>query len=283
MPIPGCILYEMVTAKQLFPGKKPKHTLCRVLTTIPLPPFAELDWLTHESQTFLRKNCPPLRTTVSTKLHGRMTSTGISLVVKLLTVEPAKRPTAAEVLKHPYLRKLQNPANEACASKKFAWPSDRVNLSASRLRTMFWQEMLGSPESLDPPGQCLPPTGARSRSPGLPPASRSVSPGLNGVDLHRAPSVSVGDPTLSATSPHPRAGVQVLYASSPHLHGKRHEPPPSPGAQPPPSPKEAGTGQCGYQRWQDLGGGGGAAHCRLRAVLKSSFLICCGQPLGDSP
>ena len=71
----------MVTAKQLFPGKKPKHTLCRVLTTIPLPPFAELDWLTHESQTFLRKNCPPLRTTVQTKLHSRMSAAGISLVV----------------------------------------------------------------------------------------------------------------------------------------------------------------------------------------------------------
>ena len=63
-------LTQMVTAKQLFPGKKPKHTLCRVLSTIPLPPFSDLDWLTHESQTFLRKNCPPLRTTVQAKLHG---------------------------------------------------------------------------------------------------------------------------------------------------------------------------------------------------------------------
>uniref|UniRef100_A0A7S1IXI5 Protein kinase domain-containing protein n=1 Tax=Eutreptiella gymnastica TaxID=73025 RepID=A0A7S1IXI5_9EUGL len=211
----GCIQYEMVTAKQLFPGKKPKHTLCRVLSTIPLPPFSDLDWLTHESQTFLRKNCPPLRTTVQAKLHGRMSATGIQLVNKLLMVEPGKRPTAAEVLKHPYLKKMQNPNNEAIANKKFQWPSDRVNLSATRLRTMFWMEMLGS-ES----GTGLPRADGVDPVQPLPPPSTSMSPmpqyGLGGSgDLPPAYHVH----QLEHFPP---------TSSSPPSSSRHHSPPPSP-------------------------------------------------------
>eukprot|EP00667_Euglena_gracilis_P008458 EG_transcript_8566 len=149
----GGILYEMVTAKQLFPGKKPKHTLLRVLSTIPLPPFPELDWLTSESQQFLRRNCPPLRTTLQAKLQGKMATAGVTLAARLLTLDPAKRPTAAEVMRNPWLKKVQNPANEFTANRKFQWPSDRANLSASRLRALFWQEMLGetAPPGLVPP------------------------------------------------------------------------------------------------------------------------------------
>jgi len=129
----GCIFGELLKKEPLLQGKNEVDELSKVL---PEPPSPKISLLTPHPQifelcgiptastwpTFKRLpnarslRLPPTPSTTGSIIRARfplLTNAGTSLLSSLLSLNPASRPTASEVLAHPYFKEDPRPKSAA--------------------------------------------------------------------------------------------------------------------------------------------------------------------------
>ncbi|CAE7526888.1 erkA [Symbiodinium sp. CCMP2456] len=101
----GCILYEMWTAKALFPGKNSVDQLTKVMGVLGTPTEQDQWWVPKESRPLLHRALSPARPRGlgPAKLPGIPAETGEDFLHKLLCFDPSRRLSVESALQHPYL------------------------------------------------------------------------------------------------------------------------------------------------------------------------------------
>jgi mitogen-activated protein kinase 15 len=142
----GCILYELITAKPLFPGKSTKHMFGLVLEVTGLPDKAEYEEIKkkyelmieyHMFDKFQRKSIKQL-----VGIYTKDLAT-LDFLSKLLTFNPDKRMTVEEALSHPFMADFHNPNEEIICEKKVTIPiDDSLKFSLDEYRAKLYDEIL---------------------------------------------------------------------------------------------------------------------------------------------
>lgn len=98
----GCILYEMWTAKALFPGKNSLDQLTKVMGIMGLPSEQDQWWVPEESKPMLLR-CSQRPAKGLSRMQGIPGGHGVDLLARLLAFDPSRRLSVEAALHHPYL------------------------------------------------------------------------------------------------------------------------------------------------------------------------------------
>ncbi|CCI48115.1 unnamed protein product [Albugo candida] len=109
----GCIFAEIILRKPLFPGKDFIDQLTRVFALIPVPSREKLGYNVEGDALKFLHSLPVCASDAFAKtFRGRASSEALSLLRRLLCVNPRRRITAHEALQHPYFRKIRQQLGE---------------------------------------------------------------------------------------------------------------------------------------------------------------------------
>lgn len=138
----GCILAEILTEKVLFPGKSSLNQMELIIELLGRPTNNDLD---NMKISFANEILPNLNGKKS-KSIGHMFNNcppeAIDLLRKLLAYNPAKRPSATEVLAHPFFEKFHNEVEETICSTKVIIPiNDAQRLSLKVYRDAIYNDI----------------------------------------------------------------------------------------------------------------------------------------------
>ena len=155
----GCILAEILGQKPLFPGRDVLSQLRLICTIIPVPRDESLRMCIHNDkaiefiQSIARStsNPPPL----SERFPGAPLA-ALDLLAQLLSFDPAKRITAAEALRHPWMEELHKLNTEPSAppfdfSFEHTTDSELRDLLDRELRRFHPDIAFGANSSTTPP------------------------------------------------------------------------------------------------------------------------------------
>ncbi|KAF3288302.1 Serine/threonine-protein kinase ppk23 [Orbilia oligospora] len=111
----GCIFAELILKEPLFQGKSEIDQLSKIFELMGVPTDEEWPgWRRLPNSKSLR--FPRTKQTTGHLLRSKfplLTTNGVSLLSSLLSLDPSKRITAEEALKHPYFRDDPKPKSEA--------------------------------------------------------------------------------------------------------------------------------------------------------------------------
>eukprot|EP00744_Colponema_vietnamica_P001410 GILI01002337.1.p1 GENE.GILI01002337.1~~GILI01002337.1.p1 ORF type:complete len:388 (+),score=98.07 GILI01002337.1:60-1166(+) len=137
----GCILAEMYNRKPLFPGKNTMEQLKMICYAFGKP---NEDFIERpEARQKLREMTVPTTKPGLSQLVPKLTNAdGQDILKRMLTLDPTKRPSAAELLKHPYLSQFYDANDIPLCDKAFVWPYEAVKMDVAQLRYAFWKEIV---------------------------------------------------------------------------------------------------------------------------------------------
>lgn len=123
----GCILAELIGRKPIFPGSDADNQIQLIVEVLGRPSSSLVAKCPHvETRQFLealpKKPVHPL-----THIYRHADFLALDLLLKLLKMDPAKRPDAAECLKHPYLSQLHFPDDEPDSEKLVSFPPSSLS------------------------------------------------------------------------------------------------------------------------------------------------------------
>lgn len=111
----GCILGEMLLGKPMFPGSSTLDQIERIMSIISPPSREDLHLVSSQYASTLLSKPHGGRTPKPLKdVLAGAPNDAIDLIEKLLVFSPDKRLTAEQALKHPYVARFHNVANEPC-------------------------------------------------------------------------------------------------------------------------------------------------------------------------
>ncbi|XP_064107490.1 extracellular signal-regulated kinase 2-like [Macrobrachium nipponense] len=111
----GCILGEMLLGKPMFPGSSTLDQIERIMAVITPPSREDMHQISSQYASSLLNKPHGERTSKPLKdILAGAPSDAIDLVEKLLVFSPDKRLTAEQALKHPFVARFHNTANEPC-------------------------------------------------------------------------------------------------------------------------------------------------------------------------
>ncbi|KAG0726256.1 Mitogen-activated protein kinase 15 [Chionoecetes opilio] len=141
----GCILGEMLLGKPMFPGSSTIDQIERIMSVIPQPNRDDLHHVSSQyASSLLNKplcsgtSKGPAKT-LRDLLAGAPTD-AIDLLEKLMVFNPDKRLTAEQALRHPYVARFHNAANEPCLARAVVpCLRDDVQLSVDIYRNKLYE------------------------------------------------------------------------------------------------------------------------------------------------
>ena len=137
----GCILAEMYNRKPVFPGRNTMEQLKMICYAVGKPPESMVEDKTARAN--LRGIAePPTRPTLAQIVPKLTNPAGQDIVKKMLTLDPAHRPTALELLKHPFVAEFYDESEIRVCDKPFVWEYEGcTRMTAAELREAFWKEI----------------------------------------------------------------------------------------------------------------------------------------------
>ncbi|KAM7075410.1 mitogen-activated protein kinase 15 isoform 2-T2 [Molossus nigricans] len=221
----GCILGEMLRGKPLFPGTSTLHQLELVLQTIPPPSEEDLLALNSGYSTSILHHLGARpRQTLEALLPADTPPEALDLLKRLLVFAPDQRLSAAQALRHPYVRRFHCPAREWTLETDVRLPvHEGVQLTAPEYRNRLYQmilERMGNNRNRREKGPGEAPPGAEPRAPlpqacaTKPRAAPLLPSGWPEQDLGHRPQNSPGDDPAHD----PRGGAKnIPRQNSAHL------------------------------------------------------------------
>ncbi|KAK8396499.1 hypothetical protein O3P69_005503 [Scylla paramamosain] len=137
----GCILGEMLLGKPMFPGSSTIDQIERIMAVIPPPNRDDLHQVSSQYASSLLNKPHSTRTpkTLRDLLVGAPPD-AIDLLEKLMVFNPDKRLTAEQALRHPYVARFHNAANEPCLARAVVpCLRDDVQLSVDIYRNKLYE------------------------------------------------------------------------------------------------------------------------------------------------
>ena len=147
----GCILAELVGGRPLFPGGSYMDQLERIVSFTGPPSQSDIDSMkssfTETTVSNLTYSRPKI---VLEERLNKASPDAIDLIKKLISFNPADRPSAEECLKHPYVALFHNEKKEITAPEKVHMTlPDSQHFSARDYRKQIYKEAqfgLGNPQ-----------------------------------------------------------------------------------------------------------------------------------------
>ncbi|SCU99929.1 LANO_0F04390g1_1 [Lachancea nothofagi CBS 11611] len=144
----GCILAELLLRRPLFPGKDYRHQLLLIFQVIGSPTSKDLECVRSKRALQYLSTLP--RYPSNRALRGLLPEAnpeGMDLLERMLVFDPRRRITAAQALKHPYLKAYHDPHDEPATTKVdpelFTFDERKDRLGAGDLKRLLWDEIFG--------------------------------------------------------------------------------------------------------------------------------------------
>lgn len=138
----GCMAVELLTRRPLFAGRDYVHQLNLITDVLGTPSDEDLALVKSDSarryvQSLPRKSPMPLGTVAVGALPAY-----IAFVEGLLLMDPRRRLSARDAMRHELFRELYDPSDEQCAPFPFKWELDDVDITEPQLRQGMWAEVV---------------------------------------------------------------------------------------------------------------------------------------------
>ncbi|KAG8343755.1 Protein kinase domain [Trypanosoma vivax] len=143
----GCIMAEMYNRKPVLPGRNTIDQLRLICTHIGKPPSEMV-----ESADALEKlhDLPNGKLDMSKLVPDLTNPDGIDFLTKMWELNPAKRPSAKELLSHPFMAQMHDEDDEPESLLQFSWSYELQEMDMNTLRRAFWKEICDfNPHLLD--------------------------------------------------------------------------------------------------------------------------------------
>eukprot|EP00644_Phytophthora_capsici_P018403 jgi/Phyca11/21343/fgenesh1_pg.PHYCAscaffold_91_\ len=155
----GCIFGELLNRRPMFPGSDFLDQLSRVFSVLPVPARDKRGYEVEGDALAFLESLPPCSPSALNKLFRKASPEGISLLRRLLCVNPARRISAKQALAHPYFKSIRAQLGEPPAfrvDKAFDFEFDYQEFSLAHLKTLIQSEVkllqkYGLPPPIDEP------------------------------------------------------------------------------------------------------------------------------------
>ncbi|XP_038047440.1 extracellular signal-regulated kinase 2-like isoform X2 [Patiria miniata] len=136
----GCILGELLRGKPLFPGTSTLNQIERIMNIIDAPSKADKEAIDSNYVSSILDKASVRHRQSFEDILPKAPADAIDLLRRLLHFNPEKRLTAAEALKHPYVAKFHNAAEEKVLDYDVVPPlDDDVQLSVGEYRRKLYE------------------------------------------------------------------------------------------------------------------------------------------------
>lgn len=136
----GCILAEMLLGTPIFEGKNQLETLKKVVEVVGKPTDADMNHIVDSIMKQFIQNMPPAERKVEMHFPG-VNPLAVNLLSSLLQFDPARRPTAAQALAHPWFNDIRDLESETTAHHAFEYEFDEDKLNAFEIRELMKREI----------------------------------------------------------------------------------------------------------------------------------------------
>jgi p38 MAP kinase len=138
----GCILGELITSKNLFPGTDHVDQLMRIMSLCGSPNDELLDKITsQEARNYIRSLKVMKRKDFKVVFKGA-NPLAVDLLEKMLELDAEKRITAEQALAHPYLAQYADPSDEPICEHIYDQTYEDEELPVAAWRELAWKEVL---------------------------------------------------------------------------------------------------------------------------------------------
>ncbi|OQR96263.1 mitogen-activated protein kinase [Achlya hypogyna] len=142
----GCIFGELLNRKPLFPGSDFIDQLTRVFSVLPVPPKEKRGYEVEGDALKFLESLPRASPQALTKAFRKASPEAISLLRRLLCINPQRRITADQALQHPYFKNVRLQFGEpvefkAGVSAAFDFDFDQKEFSLATLRGFIQNEV----------------------------------------------------------------------------------------------------------------------------------------------
>ncbi|KAK3089406.1 hypothetical protein FSP39_003376 [Pinctada imbricata] len=136
----GCILGEMLGGKPLFPGSSTLNQIEKIMSVIPSPTREDIDSIKSAyGSSVLEKASSKSKKSIEDLLPDAPKD-GVDLLRRLIQFNPDKRITADEALRHPFVSRFHNAAEEISLNYDVVPPlSDDVQLTVEEYRNKLYE------------------------------------------------------------------------------------------------------------------------------------------------
>ncbi|BDA40406.1 Mitogen-activated protein kinase 15 [Coccomyxa sp. Obi] len=163
----GCILGELLTGKPIFPGSSTMNQLDRILEVTGQPSQQDVDAIASPFAATMLEALPCGDAPALHRLFPSASPEAADLLFRLLQFNPAKRITAREALRHPYVAQFHSSADEPSAPGIITIPiDDNTKYSISEYREKLYMEIVKRKKELRRRQKDREGRGSRSRSHG---------------------------------------------------------------------------------------------------------------------
>lgn len=138
----GCILGELIGGKPMFPGTSTLNQIERCLEVTGRPSAADLAAIGPSAAATV-DSIPVARPKPLTELYPQASPEALDLISRTLTFNPDRRLSAQEAIKHPYVAKFHDPANEPTLDAPVRIPiDDNTKFSIAEYRDKLYGEVV---------------------------------------------------------------------------------------------------------------------------------------------
>ncbi|KAI5954233.1 tmk1 [Candida jiufengensis] len=156
----GCIIFELLTYKAIFPGSDYINQLKLIFEIIGTPNDEDLEIIKSKRAKNFLKSLPtrhkinfmefceqhPLRKLKLQNVSTEINPLCIDLLEKMMLFNPEKRITVDEALKHPYLANYHDPLDEPTTTliplQEFEFDIEKSNLNIEELKLQIFEEIM---------------------------------------------------------------------------------------------------------------------------------------------
>jgi p38 MAP kinase len=140
----GCVMAEMLTGQILFPGSDYSEHIKRIIEFVGTPGDAYMQGITNTSaRNYLSSlpSYPKKDFEAFERFFVGADPNAVDLLLRLLDMDPDKRPTAAEALDHPYLAKYHDPEDEPECDRRYDDSFENMELDVEGWRKLVFDEI----------------------------------------------------------------------------------------------------------------------------------------------
>lgn len=136
----GCIMAEILLEKVLFPGKDSLHQLEVIFELLGRPSQSNLTAMKIYSTTAVLETLAAEQKNSIEDLFSSFPQGAVDLLTRILSYDPAARPTAEQILAHPFFESLHSAAREPSLPRPITIPiNDHSKLSLSEYRDALYK------------------------------------------------------------------------------------------------------------------------------------------------
>ncbi|CAK4509027.1 unnamed protein product [Aphanomyces euteiches] len=140
----GCIFAELLNRKPLFPGTDFIDQLTRVFSLLPVPPKDKRGYSVEGDALKFLESLPKCSPQALSKAFRKASPEAVSLLRRLLCVNPTRRITAEQALQHPYFKTVRAQLGEPIdfhVATTFDFEFDETEMSLETLRALIQDEV----------------------------------------------------------------------------------------------------------------------------------------------